>query len=99
MQSLRAQFGLWNVLAGEFESCPRYFRGLANSMLWNFGKGVCWQDLKDHMRGPGGQVEYVKIIQDYDGRSKVGLTGSPSALEATLTSQSSPCDSTGVWCL
>ena len=29
------------------------------------------QDLKDHMRGAGGQVEYVKIMQDFDGRPKV----------------------------
>ncbi len=32
------------------------------------------QDLKDHMRGAGGQVEYVKIMQDFDGRSKVVYT-------------------------
>ena len=25
------------------------------------------------MRGAGGQVEYVKIMQDFDGRSKVSM--------------------------
>lgn len=29
------------------------------------------QDLKDHMRTGGLAVEYVKIMTDYDGRSKV----------------------------
>eukprot|EP00891_Asterochloris_glomerata_P009848 jgi/Astpho2/9848/fgenesh1_pg.00149_%23_91_t len=29
-----------------------------------------WQDLKDHMRTGGLAVEYVKIMTDYDGRSK-----------------------------
>ena len=38
--------------------------------------GSTIQDLKDHMRGAGGQVEYVKIMQDFDGRPKV-LTPSP----------------------
>lgn len=36
----------------------------------NLDYGTSWQDLKDHMRGAGGQVEYVKIMQDFDGRSK-----------------------------
>ncbi|KAL3143343.1 hypothetical protein ABBQ38_002178 [Trebouxia sp. C0009 RCD-2024] len=36
----------------------------------NLDYGTSWQDLKDHMRGAGGQVEYVKIMQDFDGRPK-----------------------------
>ena len=33
------------------------------------------QDLKDHMRRSG-DVEYVKILEDYNGKSRVGFSQS-----------------------
>ena len=49
-------------------------------------KCYCQQDLKDHMRGAGGQVEYVKIMQDADGRSKVGSIPQSDTCEVVQSS-------------
>eukprot|EP00580_Thalassiosira_gravida_P019677 CAMPEP_0201671736 /NCGR_PEP_ID=MMETSP0494-20130426/30511_1 /ASSEMBLY_ACC=CAM_ASM_000839 /TAXON_ID=420259 /ORGANISM="Thalassiosira gravida, Strain GMp14c1" /LENGTH=87 /DNA_ID=CAMNT_0048153187 /DNA_START=93 /DNA_END=353 /DNA_ORIENTATION=- len=35
----------------------------------NLSWSTSWQDLKDHMRDAG-EVQYAKVLQDRDGRSK-----------------------------
>jgi len=54
------------------------------------------------MRGAGGQVEYVKIMQDFDGRSKVKyvpLHDYPNTNFVKVPCQHISTEHTGIWCL